>query len=219
MSDAKTLQQFYSSSQGKNFGGALQSEIERFLQVTEHEKTAGLGFATPYAAHFRKCDSFLDAAQFQFSETQLPIRNSEFNRVLAVHFLENSDHPKLALDEIWRALEPDGQLLLIIPNANSMWKKTAIQGRINYTTKEIEEMLTASKLHITHKRQAIFHPPEAPAVIAKPFNQIAQTCCPFFGAVTIFSARKHIFQSRGRGLKITESILDKLMPKKNIVQA
>lgn len=225
MPNAKTLQQFYSSEQGQKFRWFMLQEIERAWQInfpiSQHEKIVGLGFAEPYRKTLEQCDSyaslshFVDSGPVEVSEMQLPIRNSELSRVFAIHLLENSEFPQIALDEIWRSLEPDGKLMLVVPNMNSMWKKTAIIGRYNYEHKQIRQMLLTSKFTIREVRQNIFYPPEMKSELAKVINKY----CPFFGAVTIYYAEKLIFQSRGRTIKVTESLLDKLMPKKKVVEA
>jgi len=215
MSNAKTLQQFYSHEQGQKFRWFLQTEIEQNWQVADDEKILGLGFAAPYKNLFKNCKNYIDNSDVTLEETQLPIRNSELSRVFAIHFLENSASPLIALEEIWRALEPDGKFMLIVPNINSMWKKTAIIGRQNYEQKQIRDMLIASKFSIRAIRQNIFYPPEMKSELTKVMNKYF----PFFGAVTIYYSEKLIFQSRGRTLKVSEGILDKLMPKKNIIKA
>ena len=122
MSDPKTLEKFYSSEQGKIFSWFLRQEVVKAL-ASGDEKIAALGFTTPY--HLPNCINLSTEAaanSIQISEAQLPFRNADLKQIIALHYLENSALPMLALQEIWRTLEPAGSLILITPRKNSLWK-------------------------------------------------------------------------------------------------
>lgn len=212
--NVEKLHDFYSSQTGKVFAGILQKSIQKIWQINEHEKTAALGFCVPYSESFKKCENHVDDSVAKMQETELAFRDADLHKILAIHCLENSPYPQLALQEIYRALEPDGQLLLVIPNKKQSWKNTAISGESHYSTRDIQMMIIASKFNIKSTRQAVFHPPKMGAELADAANSIMQACMPVFGAVTIFHAEKKIFQNRGRPLKVTPSLLDKLTAKK-----
>jgi SAM-dependent methyltransferase len=212
MSDAKTLEKFYSSKQGQVFSWFLQEEFLRMADFSDNQ-IAGLGFTSPY-----KFENFINlcteeaANSIQIAPTQLPFRNTELKQIIALHYLENTDLPMLALQEIWRVLEPSGSLILVIPNAKSYWKNTAIAGNINFDNKKIIEMLLANKFYIRRQKQAIFHPPAISSEFAKFFNYL-----PFFGAVTIYQVQKFNFPNRGKPIKISASLRDWVLSKKKTI--
>ena len=213
MSDAKKLEKFYSTEQGKIFSWFLRREVSK--AIASENKIIGLGYTAPY--HLPNCVNLSTEKaknSVQISEAQLPLRNAELKQIIAIHYLENSATPMLALQEIYRVLEPAGSLILIVPKQNSLWKKTAIIGKESWTQRQIIEMLIANKFHIHKVRQAIFHPPALTSPLAKLFNYL-----PFFGAVNIYYAQKTIFPNRGKPIKTSTSLRDWVLSKKKIAQA
>lgn len=212
--NVEKLHEFYSSQTGKTFAKTIQTSIQKTWQINEHEKTAALGFCSPFSENFKKCENHVDDSVAKMQETELAFRNAELNKILVIHSLENSHYPQLALQEVYRVLEPDGQLLLVVPNKKNSWKNSPIAGENQYSPRDIQMMLLASKFNIKSVRQAVFYSPKMSKGVAEAVNSVMQSFLPFFGAVTVFHAEKKIFQNRGRPLKVTPSLLDKLTTKK-----
>jgi len=214
MSDAKKLHNFYDSEQGKIFSWFLRREIFRRWDIFEEDKAAALGFTSPYRKLFGK-KNFISlsnepiANSVHISEAQLPFRNAELKRVFAIHYLENVHIPFLALQEIWRALEPNGSFLLVVPNKKSLWKNSDIAGKESFSEKDMREMLIANKFYIREVSQAVFYPPWMTSEYTKLFKYF-----PFFGAVTIFHTQKIIFPNRGRPIRISTSLREWALTKK-----
>lgn len=215
MPKPQTLPEFYSTEQGQKFAGFLLEELTKNWPVYDSDKICGLGYCDSYREQFQNARYYIDSSMTEMDITQLPFRNSELNKFFAIHFAENCADPLQALQEIWRALEPDGELVLIVPAKNSMWKKTAITGKYEIPENSVREVLLTSKFQIKQVRHNIFYPPKMKTGVADLVNRYF----PFGGAVTIYYAKKTVFENRGRGLKVSEGILDKLMPKKKVAQA
>ncbi len=215
MPEVVTLPEFYASEQGKKFAGFLNEEITKNWAIYDSDKVTGIGFCEPYQPSFKNSRYYIDNSIAQMDISQLPFRNSELDKAFAMHLLENCANPVVVLQEIWRALEPDGELLLIVPNKNSMWRKTVIAGGYELSGADVEELLISNKFQIQQVRQNIFYPPKMKTDMAGLINRYF----PFGGAVSVYYAKKVIFQNRGRSLKVIPSLLDKLMTKKNTAKA
>ena len=51
----------------------------------------------------------------------LPFADNSADRVILMHALEHSREPERLLREIWRVLQPEGRLVVIVPNRRRIW--------------------------------------------------------------------------------------------------
>lgn len=56
-------------------------------------------------------------------ETDLPLPDATFDRVLLVHALETTEALRPMLREVWRVLAPGGRVLVIAPNRRGLWSR------------------------------------------------------------------------------------------------
>lgn len=54
-------------------------------------------------------------------EDALPFQNAFFDRILAVHALEESPDPVALLREVWRVLSPTGRVVVVTAARNGLW--------------------------------------------------------------------------------------------------
>jgi SAM-dependent methyltransferase len=138
--DVIALKEFYSSPLGQMANHAIGRSIQRFWPDVKGEAVLGLGFTTPYLT------SFLPEAQGVFAcmpsqqgvihwppqarnlsllsdEAELPFGDNTIQRALVVHALENSEHARQMMAELWRVLSPAGRLLMVVPNRLGIWSR------------------------------------------------------------------------------------------------
>ena len=53
----------------------------------------------------------------------LPLPDGSIDRVLLVHLLEVTEHPRDVLDEVWRVLTPGGRMIVVAPNRRGLWAR------------------------------------------------------------------------------------------------
>ena len=136
--DVLDLRQFYAGA----LGGAAREMVARKVA----EAWGGLsgldllafGYATPFlgplAADARRVIAAMPAQQgveawplgapnsaVLVDETALPFPNALFDRVLAVHALEESDSPLALLTEIGRVLAPSGRVIVVAAARHGLW--------------------------------------------------------------------------------------------------
>ena len=136
--DVIDLRRFYRTVQGSVVRRLLTSQIRRFWPDVSGLEVAAIGFGPPFArALLDEAASFVafmpgpqgvvgwpsggQNLACLVGEQHLPVLDRSFDRILLVHALEPSEMPAHLLDEVWRALKPNGQLLVIVPNRRGAW--------------------------------------------------------------------------------------------------
>ncbi len=177
--DVLDLRQFYAGG----LGNAAREMVAR--KVTEAwGGLAGLdllafGYATPFlgplAADARRMIAAMPAQQgveawplggrnsaVLVDETALPFPNALFDRVLAVHALEESDSPLALLTEIGRVLAPSGRLIVVAVSRHGMWANAESSpfghGR-PFSRRQLEALVREADLEPAGWTRALYAPP------------------------------------------------------------
>ncbi|MGR3485848.1 MAG: class I SAM-dependent methyltransferase [Paracoccaceae bacterium] len=58
------------------------------------------------------------------AETRWPLAPASVDRLVMLHGLETSDHPRAVLAEAARVLAPEGQVVVIVPNRAGVWARS-----------------------------------------------------------------------------------------------
>ena len=137
--DVLDLRQFYAGAlgaRGARDGGA-QGRPRPGAGMGDLDLLA-FGYATPFlgplAAGARRVIAAMPAQQgveawplgapndaVLVDETALPFPNALFDRILAVHALEESDSPLAVLTELGRVLAPSGRLIVVAAARHGLW--------------------------------------------------------------------------------------------------
>jgi len=139
----------------------------------------GLGFATPYLDAFgrepMRVLAFMPAEQgvvnwpaSGLSSSALvepglmPLPDSSIDRVLIVHGLETTEHPRDLLSEVWRILTPGGRVVLIVPSRRGLWARVDTtpfgQGQ-PYSRAQLRGLLRDTLFSPLHWAEALYPPP------------------------------------------------------------
>src|SRR3546814_15692142 len=70
------------------------------------------------------CSSDLPNLAALADETELPLPDFSVDRVLMVHGLECVDHQNDMLREVWRVMNSNARLLVVVPNRRGIWART-----------------------------------------------------------------------------------------------
>jgi SAM-dependent methyltransferase len=141
--DVLDLRNFYYRTQ---LGRAAQKAVrDRVVELWPAEASAiagqtlvGYGFAVPllrpYLADSRRVIGLMPGAQGVMpwpaglpnvsvlcDEARWPLETGMADRLIVLHGLETSEHPKTLLAEAWRVLGPGGRALLIVTNRAGLW--------------------------------------------------------------------------------------------------
>jgi len=220
--DVVDLARFYASP----LGGAAHAMIARRL-ATVWPQAAGLdmlaaGYATPflepYRADARRVVAAMPAAQgverwpvdakgaaSLVDETHLPFCDAVFDRVLAVHLMEESDALRPMLRELWRVTAPEGRLVVVVANRRGLWARSEASpfghGR-SFTRTQLAEVLRDSMFEPVRWSRALYMPP----IGWRPFlggadawESVGEKVFSRFGGLILVEAEKRIYAETPRG--------------------
>lgn len=216
------LRDFYASPLGR----VARQMVAR--KVTEAWPDAGgldvlaLGYATPFldgmAGQVRRAVAAMPAAQgvepwpalgmnraCLVEESALPLPNALFDRVLAVHALEESDNPLALLHEVWRVLAPSGRVILAVTARHGLWADAENSpfghGR-PFSRRQLETLVREADLEPIGWTRALYAPPLAWASRwAEGFEQAGARLWPPFAGLILMEAAKQTFAVRPEGVR------------------
>lgn len=177
--DVVDLRSFYSSALGEVARRLVGRVIrERFANCTGYS-ILGVGYATPYLGIFReeavRVLAFMPAEQGVVNwpssghstsalveQTMMPLPNSSIDRVIAVHALEVTEHPRELLAEIWRILTPGGRVAIVAPSRSGLWARldsTPFGHGQPFSRGQLRELMRETLFSPTHWAEALYAPP------------------------------------------------------------
>jgi len=177
--DVIDLRAFYASPLGQVAERFLQRAIcERWTSCAGYS-VLGIGYAIPYLEALRvnsvRTLSFMSAEQgvvrwpsegpsasALVDVAALPLPDSCMDRVLVVHALENTDHPRDMLAEIWRILTPGGRVILVTPNRAGVWARfdtTPFGQGQPFSRSQLRALMRQALFSPIHWEEALYAPP------------------------------------------------------------
>lgn len=177
--DVVDLRTFYSSALGEVTRRQVGRVIrQRFANCTGYS-VLGIGYATPYLGIFReeavRVLAFMPAEQGVVNwpssgqsasalveQTMMPLPDSSIDRVIAVHALEITEHPRELLAEIWRILTPGGRVAIVAPSRSGLWARvdsTPFGHGQPFSRGQPRELMRETLFSPTHWAEALYVPP------------------------------------------------------------
>lgn len=180
--DIDQLRRFY-------YQRALGRVVQRILRDRLTERwppaqttgmtVAGFGFAAPmlrpYLPTARRVTALMPGPQGVMvwpagqanhavlcDETAWPIDAGSLDRLVMLHGLETSDHPRALLAEAWRCLGPGGRMMVMVPNRAGLWAasdRTPFGFGRAYTTGQIEAQMRHAGFQPDWHGSAVYIPP------------------------------------------------------------
>ncbi|MFI4976076.1 MAG: class I SAM-dependent methyltransferase [Caulobacterales bacterium] len=182
-----------------------------------------LGYATPFidviAGQARRIVAAMPAAQgveawpstgpnaaALVDETALPFPNALFDRVLAVHALEESESPLGLLREAGRVLAPSGRIIVVVASRHGLWSDAESSpfghGR-PFSRRQLEQLVREADLEPVGWTRALYAPPVAWAARwAEGFEQVGARLWPPFAGLILMEAVKLTFAVKPRGARV-----------------
>jgi SAM-dependent methyltransferase len=215
--DVLDLREFYAGALG-----AAAREMVRRKVVEAWGSLAGLdvlalGYATPFfdslAAGARRVVAAMPAAQgveawplgapnaaVLVDETALPFPNAFFERVLAVHALEEADSPLAVMAEIARVLAPSGRVIVVAVGRHGLWANAESSpfghGR-PFSRRQLEALVREADLEPAGWTRALYAPPLGWAARwAEGFEQAGAWLWPPMAGLILMEATKQTLAVR-----------------------
>jgi SAM-dependent methyltransferase len=218
--DVLDLRQFYATELGQAARAMVERKLLEAWDDAHGLDLLALGYATPFIGPFRdrarRVVAGMPAQQgvevwpgddrnltALTPEDALPFTGALFDRVLAVHVLEESADPVAYLREVWRVLAPSGRAIITVASRNGLWANTERtpfgHGR-PYSRSQLAELLREAELEPSGWTRALYVPPVAwMARWAEGFEAVGSRLWPGFAGLLMMEASKQTFAIKPRG--------------------
>jgi SAM-dependent methyltransferase len=213
--DVVELEQFYKSRLGLLVQRTLRNRVRELWPSVGPDAVLGLGFPNPIMARYARAamraviaqpaqqgadwwDAGGGNATALTFEDELPFADGTFDRVIALHLLENTDSLAGTLQEIWRVLAPEGRFIVIVPNRRSFWARldrTPFGHGRPFSRSQIVSALNQYGFNVERHKQALYYPPSRARLmvrIADPWEKFQSRLIGQMGGVHVIELVKRV---------------------------
>jgi SAM-dependent methyltransferase len=170
---------FYRTSLGNDIQKQIFNHIKSMWYDVKNMTLCGIGYAIPYIEYYKKDSNHVFALMLsnqgvcQWPTTSpyavalvhsdaVPLEDNSVDRILCIHGLEHTENTKHFLDEIWRVLAPQGEVIFVVPNRRGLWARsdnTPFGSGYPYTRRQLRYLLSQAMLTPVDFVPALFTPP------------------------------------------------------------
>jgi SAM-dependent methyltransferase len=215
--DVLDLRQFYAGPLGKAAREMVTRKVSEAWGALSGLDMLAFGYATPFleplAGNARRVIAAMPAQQgveawplgarneaVLVDEAALPFPTALFDRVLAVHALEESDSPLALLTELGRVLAPSGRLILVVAARHGLWANAESSpfghGR-PFSRRQLEALVREADLEPAGWTRALYAPPLPWAARwAEGFEQAGARLWPPLAGLILMEAQKQTLAAR-----------------------
>lgn len=214
--DITEIKQFYHSALGHLTAKMLNRKLKSFWadSIGPDKNVVGIGYPLPFLEKCTHPRNFAimsatqgvarwpkngDCRTVLTEDHVLPLADGSVERLLLVHAIENADYLRELMHEVWRVLEPNGRVLLVVPSRAGLWAdsdKTPFGHGRPYSMKQIRNLLYNIQFVIeNHKRALYFFPSHNRILlaIAPALELLGEAFLPKFGGAIIVEASKQLY--------------------------
>jgi len=210
--DVLELRRFYSTPLGQSVARLIGRKIVEAWGDLSGLDVLGLGYAPPLmtdAGARRRIAAMpatqgvevwpADAANLSclVDDAALPFANALFERVLALHALEESDNPGELLREVGRVLAPTGRLIVAVTARHGLWadaESTPFGHGRPFSRRQLETLLSWTRV--------LYAPPlQGAHRWAGAFERVGARLWPPFAGVILMEAGKQTFAVIPKGVR------------------
>jgi SAM-dependent methyltransferase len=220
--DVLELREFYASVLGRAVRAMVTRKVVEAWGDARGLDELGLGSATPFLSPLRPAARRVVAAMpaqqgvevwpagernlaCLVGEDSLPFANALFDRILAVHAVEESPDPIAQLRQVWRVLAPSGRVIVVVAARNGLWANaegTPFGHGRPYTRRQLGELLREAELEPSGWTRALYVPPVSwMARGAEGFEQAGSRLWPGFAGLMLMEAVKQTYAVKPWGQK------------------
>ncbi|MEM9277546.1 MAG: class I SAM-dependent methyltransferase [Pseudomonadota bacterium] len=215
--DVTELREFYASRLGEAVENSISMTLSAMWGESGGEHFIGLGYPVPWLNRFAPdCErtfclmpalqgalhwpSPKAAATLLSHDDEFPFRDSAFDRILMVHFLEHAENADECLSEAWRILSPGGKLIIVVPNRRGVWARfenTPFGTGKPYSRGQLNEVLKENQFTPETWSDALHFPPSGREFSMRMRNSIegiGKRVWPVFAGAICVYATKRLYQ-------------------------
>jgi SAM-dependent methyltransferase len=216
------LRDFYHSSLGQMALRLIRQRIRDLWPDGSGLRMLGFGYPTPFLRPFmdeaERVLAFMPASQGVVhwpregagmtaltDDLELPLPDLSVDRVLLVHALEQSEHVRSLLREVWRVLDDSGRVMVVVPNRSGVWARlesTPFGHGRPYSITQLRNLMRDNLFLPEESARVLYMPPIRwrMAISAAPaLDRIGQRWFPQLAGVNILVAGKEMYAARVAG--------------------
>lgn len=214
--DVHELKEYYETFQGRVVQRLVRQSLRKIWPEVKGLRVLGLGYALPFLRSFfgeaERVAALMPARQGVVfwppdgkgltalcDEGEWPVETNSVDRLLVMHFLENTDRLEEALKEAWRVMSGGGRVLLVVPNRAGLWAKsdrTPFGHGTPYTVMQIHKILRQNLFVPERSERALFFPPSRSRLLlllAPAIERFGARFFHVFGGLNVIEASKQLY--------------------------
>ena len=211
-----TLEAFYNSRLGAAVGRRVRERIRDIWGRCDRQSLLGIGYSLPVLELWQTNQQICLAAIPEDMHDQtdpwqaarrtvvtpdhrLPFNDSEFDKIVLMHALEEAENPRLLMREAWRVLAPEGRMIVIVTNRRGIWSLNdgcAFGHGQPWTRGQLSQFLADGLFQVTASSTAVFMPPVDWYLVTSSSRLLERTgerLLPGFGGLILVEAVKRIY--------------------------
>lgn len=215
--DVIELREFYASRLGKAAENSLTMALSAMWGEAKGEQFLGLGYPVPWMERFASdCENSMclmpagqGASHWPSSKVpatllahddEFPFRDSSFDRILMMHFLEHAENANECISEAWRVLSPGGKLFVVVPNRRGVWARfenTPFGTGKPYSRGQLNKVLRENQFTPEVWSDSLHFPPSGKEFSLRMRNgleKVGRRIWPVFAGAIVVCATKRLYQ-------------------------
>lgn len=211
-----TLEAFYNSRLGAAVGHRVRERVSDLWGACDRQSVLGIGYSLPvlqlWQSEQQTCLAAIPEDMHQRAtpsqaarrvvitpDHRLPFNDSEFDKIILMHALEEAEHPRHLMREAWRVLAPEGRMIVIVTNRRGVWSLNdgcAFGHGQPWTRGQLSQFLSDGLFQVTASSTAVFMPPVDWYLVTSASRLLERTgerLLPSFGGLILIEAVKRIY--------------------------
>lgn len=211
------IEDFYNHSRGRMVRRLMRVLLKDWWPDLSGLHVMGIGYTHPYMGFFKKDEPLSETMLMNkryhpkpwptqtenilavCDDLHLPVETQRMDRIFVMHGLETSDHPQELLEELWRVLDGNGRMIIIVPNRSGVWSRaenTPFGQGHPYSLTQLRQALTDTGFTIERYIRALYVPSGRSRILISlaPFiERLGRKLYPAFGGLLMVEVSKQLF--------------------------
>ncbi|MDG1127068.1 MAG: methyltransferase domain-containing protein [Hellea sp.] len=211
----KKLDVFYRSPSSTLLIDILSRKINSRWPELSGQDVLGYGFCEKYLSFYKKTANRIiltlpekNLTKIEYDDMHgtscitenlsLPFSDSRFDKILCIHGTGDSSNFDLLLQEFWRVLKPEGQIIIISSSRSGGWIKNMgpFSEEKSFSRKKFKKSIIKSGFQITFFTGCIYFPYRKVSRknrLPYLFEKICENIFPYFSRLVLVEAIKRLY--------------------------